>query len=190
MFRLLVAWVGLAFIFFGGSASLPSILLSVYGLGITFPALMETSIGGQWAQATAWVVHGIAGSLIPLSASGTSISMTTSGGEVLTVLVNEKCSGAASISVFIAVFALMSLDTPLPGKTRIAMLLFGIAGTVAQNLLRLVLLLLAGYYAGPGAAADMEGMGGYVLFPLWYVLFAYVYLAYAARYRKTLQPVS
>ena len=183
IFRLLLAWVGLAFVFFGEAASLPALLLCIYGFGIAFPKLVNTFAGVQYAQATTWMVYTIAKNFITITTSGTAISMTTLSSERLIVIINAECSGAASISVFLAVFALMSLDIPLPRKQWAAMLLFGIIGTSIQNLLRIVLLLFAGYYFGPSAVEGGESFAGYIIFPLWYAFFALVYLKFARRNR-------
>ncbi len=183
VFRLLLAWVGLAFIFFGEAASLPALLLCIYGFGIAFPKLVNACVGQQYAQATAWVVYNISKNIIPVSFGSTAISMTTLGGERLVVIINAACSGAASMAVFLAVFALMTLDVPLPKKNWAVMLLFGLIGTSVQNVLRLVLLLLAGYYYGHEAVQGGESAAGYIIFPLWYALFAFVYLKCAKRYK-------
>ncbi|MFH1323342.1 MAG: archaeosortase/exosortase family protein [Methanobacteriota archaeon] len=183
IFRLLLAWLGLAFVFFGEAASLPALLLCIYGFGISFPKLVEAFAGLQYAQATTWVTYNIAQLFIPINVSGTIISMTTLQGDNLMVEINAACSGAASMSVFLVVFALMSLDVPLPRRKWAALLLFGIIGTSLQNILRLVLLLLAGYYSGPSAIQGGESIAGYIIFPLWYALFAFVYLRCAKRYK-------
>lgn len=184
VFRLLLAWVGLAFVFFGEAAALPALLLCIYGFGIAFPKLVSAYAGAQYAEVTTWAVSHLAQDFIPIAASGTAISMTTLPGERLVVIINAECSGAASMSVFLAIFALMSLDVPLPRRRWVAMLLFGVAGTSLQNLLRLVLLLLAGYYYGPPAVEGGESIAGYIIFPLWYALFAFVYLNQARKHRS------
>ncbi len=181
IFRLLLAWVGLAFVFFGEAASLPALLLCIYGFGISFPKLVDAFAGLQYAQATTWITYNIAQFFIPINVSETVISMTTLQGDKLMVEINAACSGAASMSVFLVIFALMSLDVPLPRRESAAMLLFGVIGTSLQNILRLVLLLITGYNFGPSAIQGGESITGYIIFPLWYALFAFVYLRYAKR---------
>ncbi len=184
IFRMLLAWLGLAFIFFGDAASLPALLLCIYGFGISFPKLVEAFLGHQYAQLTAWITYNIAQFFIPINVIETVISMTTLQGDKLMVEINAACSGAASMSVFLVVFSLMSLDIPLPRRDWAAMLLFGIMGTSLQNILRLVLLLLTGYNFGPSAIQGGESIAGYIIFPLWYAFFAFVYLRYAKRNNK------
>ncbi len=186
IFRLLLAWVGLGFVFFGETASLPSMLLCVFGFGIAFPRIVDVYVGLQYAQATTWMTYNIGRVFIPITASGTTISMNTLADEKLVVLINAACSGAASMSVFLAIFALMSLDVPLPQKRWIPMLLFGLIGTSLQNLLRLLLLLLAGYYFGSSATQGGESIAGYIIFPLWYFFFALIYLRSARKYKNVL----
>lgn len=186
IFRLLLGWLGLAFIFFGEAVSLPALLLCIYGFGISFPRFVEFFAGLQYAKATAWITYNLAQFLIPINVRGTAISMTTLQGDTLMVEINAACSGAASMSLFLVVFALMSLDVPLPRKKWAAMLLFGIIGTSLQNILRLVLLLFTGYNFGPSAIQGGESIAGYIIFPLWYVLFAFVYLRYAKMNKKSI----
>jgi exosortase/archaeosortase family protein len=186
IFGLLLTWVGLAFVLFGEAASLPAILLCIYGFGISFPKLVEVFLGQQYAIATTWITYNIAVFFIPIDVNGTVISMITLQGDNLMVEINAACSGAASMSVFLVVFALMSLDVPLPRKKWAAMLLFGIIGTSLQNILRLVLLLLTGYNFGPSAIQNGESVAGYIIFPLWYALFAFVYFRCAKRYKESI----
>ncbi len=185
IFRLLLAWLGLAFVFFGEASSMPALLLCIYGFGISFPKLVEVFTGLQYAQATAWITYNITQFFIPIDVTGTVISMTTFQGDNLMVEINPACSGAASMSVFLVVFALMSLDVPLPMRKWAALLLLGIIGTSLQNILRLVLLLLTGYNFGPSAIQGGESIAGYIIFPLWYALFAFVYLWCAKRNKKS-----
>lgn len=181
IFGLLLTWVGLAFVFFGEGASLPAILLCIYGFGISFPKLVETFAGQQYAMATTWITYNIAQFFIPIEVAGTIISMVTLQGDNLMVEINVACSGAASLSVFFVIFALMSIDVPLPRKKWVDMLLFGIIGTSIQNILRIVLLLLTGYNFGTSAIQSEESIAGYIIFPLWYALFAFVYLRCAKK---------
>ncbi len=183
IFMLLLAWLGLAFVFFGEAVSMPALILCIYGFGISFPKLVGVFAGLQYAQATTWITYNIAQFFIPIDVTGTAVSMITLQGDNLMVEINAACSGAASMSVFLVVFALMSLDVPLPRRDCAAMLLFGIIGTSLQNILRLVLLLLAGYNSGHSAIQGGESIAGYIIFPLWYVLLAFVYLGYAKRYK-------
>lgn len=183
IFRLLLAWVGLAFVFFGEAASLPALLLCILGFGIAFPKLVDAIVGIAYAQFSTWIAYNIAQFFIPINVSGTVISMTTLQGDRLMVEINAACSGAASMSVFLVVFALMSLDVPLPRRKWAALLLFGIIGTSLQNILRLVLLLITGYNFGPSAIQGGESIAGYIIFPIWYALFAFVYLRCAKRYK-------
>ncbi len=183
VFRLLLAWIGLAFVFFGEAAALPALLLCIYGFGIAFPRLVNAYAGQQYAQVTASMVYDISKDIIPVSLGSTAISMITLGGERFVVIINAACSGAASLSVFLSVFALMTLDVPLPRKNWVFMLFFGLIGTSVQNILRLELLLLAGYYYGSAAVVGGESIAGYIIFPLWYVFFALVYLRYAKKFQ-------
>lgn len=179
VFRILLAWTGLAFVFFGGSAVFPALLLCIYGFGISFPKLVEVYAGTLPARSTTWISYQIGHLFFPISLGDSAIFMLTSSGERVLLLINAACSGSASMSVFLVIFMLMSLDMPLPRGKLALMLIFGIVGTAAQNILRIVVLLFAGYYFGPDALDNGESVAGYVIFPLWYLLFAFLYMKYA-----------
>lgn len=176
IFRLLLALTGFAFIFFGEAASLPAILLCIYGFGISFPKLVDAYVGMSYAQFSTKITYSIGSIFIPATQGDAVISMITLSGERLFMIINAACSGSASMSVFLVIFMLMSLDLPLPGRKWAFLLFFGIIGTFLQNIVRLVLLMLVGYYLGPSAIESWESFAGYILFPLWYAIFAYVYL--------------
>ncbi len=79
------------------------------------------------------------------------------------------------MGVFLALFALMTLDRPLPARRGVALFLFGVAGTWFQALLRLVILILIGYYLGRDALWTAHFWTIYLLFPLWYLTFGCIY---------------
>lgn len=176
IFRLLLALTGLAFIFFGERASLPALLLCIFGFGISFPKIVDAYVGISYAQFSTKIAYSIGSIFIPATQGDAIISMTTLSGERLLMLINVACSGSASMSVFLVIFMLMSLDLPLPGRKWAFLLFFGIIGTFLQNIARLVLLMLIGYYFGSSAIQSAESIAGYILFPLWYAFFAFVYL--------------
>ena len=79
------------------------------------------------------------------------------------------------MAVFLAIFALMMLDMPLPPKKAAWLLAFGVAGTWLQSIVRLVVLILVGYRWGEAALFTAHRWSIYIIFPLWYLLFVYVY---------------
>lgn len=182
IFRLLLALTGLALLFFGEAASLPALLLCIFGFGIAFPKLVDAYAGIAYAQFSTKIAYSIGSLFIPATQGDTAISMITLSGERLIMIINAACSGSASMSVFLVIFMLMSLDLPLPGRKWALLLIFGIIGTSMQNIVRLVILMLAGYYFGPSAVESGESFAGYVIFPLWYAIFAFVYMKQAKKY--------
>lgn len=75
----------------------------------------------------------------------------------------------------------MIVDTHLSKRKTGYMLIFGLLGTSLQNILRLIVLVFAGYWYGSSAVWTAHAYAGYILFPAWYALFAYVYLKQAKR---------
>ncbi|MFC2059419.1 exosortase/archaeosortase family protein, partial [Chloroflexota bacterium] len=112
---------------------------------------------------------------LPLENQGLLIHLTSSAGEPITTTVTAGCAGPATMGVFIALFALMMLDIPLPPKRAAVLFLLGALGTWVQSFLRLIILMLAGYFWGEDALWTAHSYSIYILFPLWYLLFAYIY---------------
>jgi exosortase/archaeosortase family protein len=179
IFRLLLALTGLALLFLGEAASFPVLLLCIFGFGIAFPKLVDAYIGIAYAQFSTRIAYSIGSLFIPATQGDTAISMITLSGERLIMIINAACSGSASMSVFLVIFMLMSLDLPLTGGKWALLLLFGIIGTSVQNIVRLVILMLVGYYFGTQAVETGESFAGYIIFPLWYAIFAFIYLKHA-----------
>jgi len=98
--------------------------------------------------------------------------------------VSADCAGYATLGVFIALFSLMMLDVKLPLKKAWYVFLIGLAGTWLQNIIRLVASIIAGYYWGIDGLEAMHYNAAYVIFPLWYTLFAYIYLRQSGRSLK------
>jgi exosortase/archaeosortase family protein len=67
------------------------------------------------------------------------------------------------------------MDRPLPWRRAVPVFLFGVAGTWLQNVIRLVLILCSGYFFGENTLLAVHFWIAYILFPLWYLLFALVY---------------
>ncbi|MFC1930039.1 exosortase/archaeosortase family protein [Chloroflexota bacterium] len=113
--------------------------------------------------------------------------LTSITGDAVSTAITPGCAGYATIGVFIALFALMMLDIRLPLKKAWYIFLFGLAGTWLQNILRIVVSIVAAYYWGRGALDIVHYNISYVIFPLWYALFAYVYLRQAGREARLLE---
>ncbi|MBI4186146.1 MAG: exosortase/archaeosortase family protein [Chloroflexi bacterium] len=176
VFRMLLALLGVFVIFFGRAARLPSILLGIYGFAISFPLLIERFAELPYAlgaiKPMAWVLT-ILG--YPLHVQGQLLHLATSGGEAISVAVTAACAGPATMGVFLALFVLMMLDTPLPPRKAAWVFLIGVAGTWLQNFVRLVMLMAVAYYLGEKAMWTAHLWTIYVVFPLWYLLFAFIY---------------
>ncbi len=89
--------------------------------------------------------------------------------------------------LFIAGFVVMMLDRPLPRRVAAALLVGGLLGTWAHNLVRVTAMLLIGSYAGGEVMDQAHVFAGYVMFPLWMLLFAYVYLRQWQRHSRAVR---
>ncbi|MFC1932385.1 archaeosortase/exosortase family protein [Chloroflexota bacterium] len=180
LFLMLMGWLGLFALLFAGASITPSILLAIYGFSLIFPLLMNRWSGEPSSMLVANTVTGITRVFgLPITSEGVVIHLTTRGGDVMSTAIVPGCAGYATIGVFIALFALMMLDIRLPLKKAWYIFLIGLAGTWLQNIIRVVASIAAGYYWGSGALETMHYNAAYVIFPLWYALFAYIYLRQA-----------
>jgi exosortase/archaeosortase family protein len=177
LFLMLMGWLGIFALIFAGASILPSILLAIYGFSVLFPILMDRWSGEPSSMFVANTVTGITGIFgLPITNNGVVIHLTNPSGDSISTTVVPGCAGYATIGVFIALFALMMLDIRLPLKKTWYIFLIGLAGTWLQNIIRVVISVVAGYYWGSGALEAMHYNAAYVIFPLWYALFAYIYL--------------
>ena len=180
VFLMLTGWLGVFAIIFSRACVVPAILLSIYGFSGAFPILMMAWLGEPSALLVTKIVTTITRLLgLPIASQGITLHFNSLTGDVISTAVSPGCVGYATISVFIALFSLMMLDIRLPLRRAWYVFLLGLAGTGLQNIIRIVVSLATGYYWGWGALDAMHYNLGYIIFPLWYVLFAYIYLRQA-----------
>jgi len=176
VFQVLLASLGVFIILFGRGPKIPFILLTIYGFAISFPLVIGRFAENAYSQTAIVPVMGLISALdYPFQSQGQLVHFMTAGGEPISVAITSACAGPATMGVFIAIFALMMLDTPLSPRKAGAMFLFGVAGTWLQSIIRLIIVLLVGYYLGKDTLWTAHFWTIYGLFPLWYLLFAYVY---------------
>lgn len=176
VFQVLLASLGVFTVLFGKAAKIPSILLGIYGFAISFPLIMERFAQLPYAISVSkpllWILNGVG---YPLHSQGQWVHLTSASGEPISVVITAACAGPVTMGVFLALFALMMLDTPLPPKKAAWIFLFGVAGTWLQSFIRLIMLMLVAYHQGEEAMWTAHFWSIYLLFPLWYLLFAYIY---------------
>jgi exosortase/archaeosortase family protein len=182
---LLAGLLGLFAICCGGAARWPAYLMGVYLVGAAFPLMAERWLDAPLGIATAAPVAGILHAAgYPIARSGYTIATELAGGQVIQVLITAACAGPATLGVFIAIFALMAADVRVGWRTGTLLFAIGVAGVYAQNVLRVVYLLLVGRYQGEAAMWAAHADSGYFWFISWYVAFAALYLGVAARQRR------
>ncbi|MFC2046806.1 exosortase/archaeosortase family protein, partial [Chloroflexota bacterium] len=176
VFQVLLASLGVFIICFGRAAKIPSILLGIYGFAISFPLIIERFAQLPYSMSEIkplmWTLTELG---YPLQNQGQWVHFTSSTGEPISVAITAACAGPATMGVFISLFALMMIDTPLTLRKVGYVFLFGVVGTWFQNFIRLVILILVGYYLGEDAMWTAHFWTIYILFPLWYLFFVYIY---------------
>lgn len=175
-FGVLLGSLGIFTALFGIAALVPGILLGVYAFAIGFPLVFTKYLESHYSLMTVKTAAAIIMLLgYPINAQGQVFSFTSLSGETLVGYVGAPSSGIASITIFITLFALMTLDFRLPRKKALYLFIFGLLGTSLQNILRIVIIILAGYYYGGEAMWKVHDYAGYIIFPAWYAVFVFVY---------------
>ena len=190
VFQVLLASLGVFVIFFGKGARIPSILLTIYGFAISFPLMIARFAEAAYSQTAITPLMGIMTTLgYQIENQGQWVHFISTSGEPISAVITAACAGPATMGVFIAIFALMMLDIPLPPRKAVRLFLFGVVGTWFQSLIRLIILILLGYHLGEDALWTAHSWSIYILFPLWYLLFAYIYFRQARGKSEKLQAV-
>ena len=182
VFRGLLTSLGVFAVLFGRAARIPAILLAVYGVAVFTPSLVYRFFPEVYSATAVTPLVGLMSTLgYPIENYGQLVQVPSPNGDTIAVLVTAACAGPATMGVFVALFALMRMDMHLPLKTMVGLFLFGALGTWLQSLLRLIILIALAYYWGESALWTAHQYSIYILFPLWYLLFAYIYLRQVAR---------
>ena len=176
LLRLLVAWVGLFAVCFGPAALIPLVLLATYAFTIYFPILVDNYLSvGFISTAVAPVAWLARLSGLHIVSGSQTFQFSLPSGQPIVVQVASACAGPATMAVFVVIFALMMLDLPLPWSRAVQVFLFGMVGTWLQNVIRIIIILGCGYFWGYKALEAAHYWTVYIMFPLWYLLFASVY---------------
>ncbi len=176
VFQVMLASLGVFVIFFGRAAKIPFILVGVYGFAISFPEVIAKYAESPYSQTSIVPTFSLLHALgYPIVVSGQWVRFISSGGEPISVTVTSACAGPATMAVFLSIFVLMMTDSPLPPRKAALMFLVGVAGTWMQSNIRLIILMLLAYHSGSDAMWAAHKWTIYGLFPLWYLLFAYIY---------------
>lgn len=174
--KLLAACVGFFAVFFGRAALLPVKLLIVYALTVLMPMAVQNYLERPYATAAVGPAVLLARAVgLPVNASGQVLTVGTLSGETISVVVTAACAGPSTMAVFISIFILMMMDVKLPEKAAVGVFSFGVVGTWAQSVLRIVLIAAFGHYGGASALWRAHFWTIYFLFPLWYLIFAAIY---------------
>jgi|Deesub1362A_J573_1020465.scaffolds.fasta_scaffold00098_102 exosortase/archaeosortase family protein len=174
---LILSYTAIFAIFFGSAAIVPLALIVIYGFSMSFPFLISFFLEKYYTSLSIWLTASIFKifGILPL-VSGQNFEYFSVSGDKISVLIDSRCSGTASLSVFMALFFLMVLDIRLPTRKAVRLFLFGITGTFMQNILRLLVVLFAGYLYGYKALLSAHTYAGYIIFAVWFSTFTVIYL--------------
>lgn len=131
---------------------------------------------------------------IDSSAQGLYLQFVTANGSSLQIGIAASCAGIYSFGIFLAAFLAFVLSEFTIFTRRIALLLaIGVFFTYIANLLRMTIVVLAGYYNGMGMVNDpapftllwTHAYAGEIIFICWVALFWWVAFKYFAPSEET-----
>jgi exosortase/archaeosortase family protein len=190
VFLMLLGYLGVFAMIFGKAFIMPLILLLVYGFSVAFPILMLRLLGEPAAKLVTSTVTPLFNILgLPVTSEGQVLNLVSVSGDPLSVTITPGCSAFAAIGIFIVLFTLMMLDIRLTLKKVWWLFLLGLVGTWLQNIVRIVVSVTAGYFWGKDALLAMHYNAAYVIFPLWFALFTFIYLKQAGWRSKSARNV-
>jgi archaeosortase C (PEF-CTERM variant) len=129
----------------------------------------------QWILNLLGVKAGIIGSLPGSSAP--TLEFITQSGAAISVQITTSCSGIYSFSIFAAAFAAFILTEFDRTNWRVwSLLVMGFVASYVANILRMTVIVLAGYFANTSAEAEQSMMiahsnAGWLIFLGWITLF-------------------
>ena len=176
LLKLVFALTGTFAVVFGRASKFPLVLSGICAFVILFPEFVQRYMGSGYAQSVIIPTKAIIDTLrLSLEVNGQFLSFPAAGGETMTLLLTGACAGPATMSVFVGIFILMLMDMPVTFKKAAMLFVIGVIGTWLQNILRVLIILGCGYGLGREALWAAHGWTIYVLFPIWYIVFAAIY---------------
>ncbi|MEM2788654.1 MAG: glycosyltransferase [Candidatus Bathyarchaeia archaeon] len=164
---------------FAALGSLTPLAIScAYIAGIALPTIIGTFADKQLSEfsagATALALRALG---IQSSAYGAHIRIPTAVGGAINAYIDHVCAGSTSLSVFTCLFTLITIDLqPKPPWKIAAFLAAGSLGTIAQATLRLIIMGIIGANYGLEAFLTAHKYLGYILFPIYFMVFTYIYI--------------
>ena len=157
---------------------IPTAISGAYLAGIALPIIIELWADKPLSEfavsATTLTLQALG---FQASASGTYITIQTSVGKTINAFINHLCAGSTSLSVFVCLFILITIDLQPKLSWKIpAFLVAGCLGTLAQAMLRLILMGVIGANYGLEAFLVAHKYLGYIIFPIYFILFTYIYM--------------
>ncbi|MEM2046189.1 MAG: exosortase/archaeosortase family protein [Candidatus Bathyarchaeia archaeon] len=164
--------------------SLTPVMISIaYIAGIGTPEIINAiaykALSESAAATMAWTLN-ILGHTA--HAQGAFIRIQTVNGGFINAYIDPVCAGSTSLSIFICLFTLITMDlNPKPMWKIAAFLIAGCVGTMAQAMLRLTLMGVIGASYGLEAFLTAHKYLGYILFTIYFLSFTYIYMKSASK---------
>jgi exosortase/archaeosortase family protein len=109
--------------------------------------------------------------------NGNIISFISLTGSPIYLSIVSDCTGIWSLGTFtIAVIIVLSSFPQSISKKSLVLIAIGYLGTVIANIIRILMIALAGYFFGPvGVLENVHVHIGWIVFSLWMIIFWYYY---------------
>ncbi len=166
---LVCSWVGIAV------ALRPSLFafvwpyLALYLAAVGLVGLLTEAFGDPLAIVVASISRTATWALrLPVQWSSVYIDFVAAGGQSVSLVITQECSGIASISIFLLVVGLMHLDVKPRAMDSVALAAGGFVLFLLLNALRVVALVAAGVESGQDLMWNIHGWIGYALYVVGY----------------------
>jgi len=169
---------------FAALGSLTPLAIScAYIAGVALPAIIGAFADKPLSEfSTSITTLALRALGIQVSAHGAYIKIPVATGGAINAYIDHVCAGSTSISVFICLFILITIDLQPKLKWEVvAFLVAGTLGTFAQAILRLVVMGVIGASYGLEKFLIAHKYLGYVVFSLYFILFIYAYVKLTRR---------
>lgn len=156
----------------------PLTLSAVYGIGVFLPSLIRRFFEFLYASVSVQIFASLLNLFgYPVRWQGVKVYFAAVSGEEILMYVDSICAGTSSLTVFTALFVLITLDLGLKPNWRVAAsYVAGSIGTYLQSIVRLIALTLTGFYFGEKTLWQTHIYSGYVIFLLYFIPFTFLYL--------------
>ncbi len=149
---------------------------SLYALGLVSPLIMLDTLGAPLAIFSSYIAQGITNALgIHVAWQGVTFEFVSLTGDPISAVVTPACSAVYSISIYLALLALMYLDLRSSVATTVKFAIVGVPLIPLLDSARIAVNVWFGFLEGSSAFWAIHDWLGYTIFFAFYIAVLVVY---------------